>query len=90
MSPPTESNFLRFCEGITDVAQQLSNPITPREEQLVVIYQLFTSKKQLTLIELATGFGKSLMLSLLARCLDLSCSNKIVVVVPNEALAAIQ
>ena len=42
------------------------------------------------LLQLATGTGKSLMFGLLARYLNLLHHKKMVVVVPNEALAATQ
>jgi len=43
-----------------------------------------------TLLQLATGTGKSLMFGLLARYLNYFHNKKMVVVVPNEVLAAIQ
>jgi superfamily II DNA or RNA helicase len=42
-----------------------------------------------TLLQLATGTGKSLIFGLLARYLNLFHGKKMVVVVPNEVLAAI-
>ena len=43
-----------------------------------------------TLLQLPTGTGKSLILGLLARYLNLHHIMKIAVVIPNEVLAAIQ
>jgi superfamily II DNA or RNA helicase len=43
-----------------------------------------------TLLQLSTGTGKSYMFGLLARYLNLFYNKKMVVVVPNEVLAAIQ
>jgi superfamily II DNA or RNA helicase len=66
--------FLEFAEKTTVIAAQLPEmlidgvlkTIVPRPEQLAVMYLLLTSNHQRTLIQLVTGFGKSLMFGLLA------------------------
>ena len=64
--------------------------VAPRAAQLVVMFLLLTSTKSRTLIQLVTAFGKSMMFGLMARYLNLFYGKKMVVVVPNEVLAAIQ
>jgi Rad3-related DNA helicase len=63
--------------------------VVPRPAQLAIIFLLLTSIATRSLIQLVTGFGKSLMLGLMARYLNLIHNKKVVVVVPNEVLAAI-
>jgi hypothetical protein len=72
------------------LAAELTTPIAPRAEQIITMYLLLNSDKHKTLIQLATGFGKSFMLGLMARYLNLFHNKKVTVVVPNEVLAAIQ
>jgi len=86
-----ESNdqaFLLFVEQINTIATEIKKK--PKLEQLVTMYLLLNSQHHKTLIQLATGFGKSFMLGLMARYLNLIHGKKIAVVVPNEVLAAIQ
>jgi len=47
------------------------------------MYLLLNSGKQLSLAELATGIGKSVMLALLAQYLCLVLGKKLLVVVPS-------
>jgi len=54
------------------------------------MYLLLNSQHHWILIQLTTGFGKSFMLGLMARYLNLIHGKKVIVVVPNEVLAAIQ
>jgi superfamily II DNA or RNA helicase len=54
------------------------------------MYLLLTSQHQRTLVQLVTGFGKSLMFGLMAQYLNQTYNTKVVVVVPNETLAAVQ
>jgi Rad3-related DNA helicase len=51
-------------EHITAIASNIN--LTPRADQFVTMYLLLNSGKHLTLIELATGTGKSVMLALMA------------------------
>ena len=53
------------------------------------MYLLLNSQHR-TLIQLVTGFGKSFMLGLMARYINLVHNKKVIVVVPNQVLAAIQ
>lgn len=96
MAPATDDTFLEFAKKITEIAAQLPKvlidgvpkTIVPRAEQLAVMYLLLTSQHQRTLIQLVTGFGKSLMFGLLAQYINKAFGSKVVVVVPNEVLAA--
>jgi superfamily II DNA or RNA helicase len=54
------------------------------------MYLLLNFNKPRTLIQLCTGFGKSFMLGMMAQYLLIHSQSKVVVVVPNEVLAAIQ
>jgi len=49
---------------------------------------LLKSQFHTTLIQLATGFGKSLMLALLAKYLNKTTGKKVIVVVPTSFLHA--
>ncbi len=71
-----------------EIAKEIK--VAPRSEQLAVMFLLLTSTKSISLIQLVTGFGKSMMFGLMARYLELFYNKKMVVVVPNEVLAAIQ
>jgi hypothetical protein len=64
--------------------------VAPRAEQLAVMFLLLNSPHSRSLMQLVTGFGKSYMFGLMARYLNLFHNKKVVVVVPNEVLAAIQ
>jgi len=54
------------------------------------MYLLLNSYHHRTLIQLVTGFGKSFMLGIMARYINLVHNKKVAVVVPNEVLASIQ
>ena len=54
------------------------------------MFLLLNSNKHIRLAQLATGFGKSFMLGVMARYIGLVHKVKVVVVVPNEVLAAVQ
>jgi superfamily II DNA or RNA helicase len=54
------------------------------------MHLLLNSNRPRTLIQLCTGFGKSFMLGMMARYINLFQKAKVVVVVPNGVLAAIQ
>lgn len=54
------------------------------------MFLLLSSTKTRALIQLVTGFGKSMMFGLMARYLNLFYGKKVAVVVPNEVLVAIQ
>jgi ERCC4-related helicase len=79
--------FLEFTKEIITIATQLPIPITLRHEQLVFMFLMITSNKKLTLIELATGVGKSVMFALLAQYLCKKTGKKVLVLVPSEILA---
>ena len=64
--------------------------MTLRPEQLIAMHLMLTSAHVRTLMQLPTGTGKSLMLGLMARYLNLICGLKVAVVVPNDVLAAVQ
>jgi superfamily II DNA or RNA helicase len=50
------------------------------------MFLLITSNKQLSLIELATGTGKSVMLALMAQYFNTILGKKVLVLVPSEVL----
>ena len=81
---------MAFVNAINEIAQQLPAPIQVRPEQVVSMYAILTSGYKRTFMQLPTGTGKSLMFGLMARCTNLRRGAKVVVVVPNEVLAAIQ
>jgi superfamily II DNA or RNA helicase len=54
------------------------------------MYAILNSGYKRTFMQLPTGTGKSLMFGLMARHVNLERGVKVVVVVPNEVLAAIQ
>lgn len=60
--------------------------IVPRAGQVVTMYLLLNSTKKLTLIELATGTGKSIMLALIAQYLNIIHNKKVLVLVPSVVL----
>jgi hypothetical protein len=53
------------------------------------MYLMLTSTYLRTLMQRPTSAGKSLMFGLMARYLNIIFNSKVVVVVPNEVLAAI-
>lgn len=59
-------------------------------EQLVIMNLLLTSKKHTTLVQLATGFGKSLMLALMAKYVNTFLGKKVIIAVPSAFLHAYQ
>jgi superfamily II DNA or RNA helicase len=83
-----EQAFFRFVQQMTAIAAEVR--VVPRPEQLVAMFSMLHSQYERTLMQLPTGSGKSLMLGLMARYLNVSSAIKAVVVVPNEVLAAIQ
>jgi superfamily II DNA or RNA helicase len=52
------------------------------------MFLLLTSNKQAILIQLATGFGKSLMLALMAQWINTFHNKKVIIVVPSAFLHA--
>ena len=50
---------------------------------------LMISQKEKTLLQLATGSGKSSIFGILAKLLNLKTKKKVVVVVPTDTLAAV-
>jgi len=56
----------------------------------VAIGLLLNSTKYATFMELATGYGKSLMLAILAVFLNKLYKKKVLVLVPSKVLAAYQ
>jgi superfamily II DNA or RNA helicase len=89
---PKDEEFLKFVVDITAIASQLPVPVVPRPEQFVLMYLILGGMNgfNATLLQLSTGTGKSYMFGLLAHYLNLFHNKKMVVVVPNEVLAAIQ
>jgi len=59
-----------------------------RDEQFVIMFLFLTSNKQSTLVQLATGFGKSLMLALIAQWINTFQNKKVIIVVPSAFLHA--
>jgi ERCC4-related helicase len=51
---------------------------------------LLKSHHHTTLIQLATGFGKSLMLALLAKYINKTTGKKVIILVPSDFLHAYQ
>jgi len=94
---PNDKDFMNFVEQISAIAAELPvpiikgapTPIIPRPDQLAIMFLLITSTKARSIIQLATGFGKSLMFGLMSRYLNIFHGKKMAVVVPNEVLAAI-
>jgi superfamily II DNA or RNA helicase len=78
------------------IASQLPEQVIPRPEQFVLMYLIIggMNRCSTTLLQLPTGTGKSLMFGLLARYINThlrdELGSKVVVVVPNEVLVAIQ
>jgi superfamily II DNA or RNA helicase len=54
------------------------------------MFLVLTSPNQTTLIQLATGFGKSLMLALMAQWINTFQNKKVIIVVPSAFLHAYQ
>lgn len=54
------------------------------------MYLLLTSNKHTTLVQLATGFGKSLMFALMAKYINTFLGKKIIIAVPSAFLHAYQ
>jgi len=55
-----------------------------------IMFLLLTSKKHATLVQLATGFGKSLMLALMAKYINTFQGKKVIIAVPSAFLHAYQ
>jgi len=93
---PNDKDFINFVEQINAISAELPVPIikgvpTPivlRPDQLAIMFLLITSTKARSLIQLVTGFGKSLMFGLMSRYLNIFHGKKMAVVVPNDVLAA--
>ncbi len=81
---------MKFVEEINDIASQLPIPVKARPEQVASMYAVLASKHKRTFMQQPTGTGKSLMFGLMARHVNLERGVKVVVVVPNEVLAAVQ
>jgi superfamily II DNA or RNA helicase len=76
-------NFVtEMQESASTIGKQL------RPDQLVVMGLLLKSQHHTTLVQLATGFGKSLMLALLAKYLNKITGKKVIVVIPSAFLHA--
>jgi ERCC4-related helicase len=72
--------------------QELANTIGKRlkPDQLVVMGLLLKSQSHTTLVQLSTGFGKSLMLALLGKYLNKTTGKKVIILVPSAFLHAYQ
>jgi superfamily II DNA or RNA helicase len=86
--PIDDQGFAIFVEQITEISAEVK--VVPMPEQLAAMYVLLTSTHKRTLMQRPTGTGKSLILGLMARYLNIIFGIKVAVVVPNEVLAAIQ
>lgn len=73
-----------FKKQLQSVADTVDKKLKP--EQLVVMGLLLHSQEHTTLIQLATGFGKSLILALLAQQVHATTGKKVIVVVPTPFL----
>lgn len=62
----TTEAFVDFAAIMDRLAGDLPTPIALRPDQLGLMYLLISSNKHCTLIQLATGAGKSLMLGVIA------------------------
>jgi superfamily II DNA or RNA helicase len=81
---------MNFTKLLNEFAAQLPDRIKLRSYQVIFMFALLNSTYKRILIELPTGVGKSLMLGIMARFINAMWGVKVVVVVPNEVLAAIQ
>ena len=79
-----DSELSNFIKTIKQIAFNVGKKL--RLEQLVSMALILYSKHHTTLIQLATGFGKSLMLSIIAKYLHQTTGKKVLVLVPSEVL----
>lgn len=78
----------KFVAEIQESAGTIGKQLRP--DQLVVMGLLLKSQHHTTLVQLATGFGKSLMLALLAKYLNKTTGKKVIILVPSAFLHAYQ
>ena len=78
----------RFVEEMQELAGIVDKKFRP--DQLVVMGLLLKSQHHTTLTQLATGFGKSLMLALLAKYINKTTGKKVIILVPSAFLHAYQ
>lgn len=71
--------------------QNIANKIGKiiRVDQLILIGMLLLSKKYVNLAQLATNFGKSFIMGIMAFFLNQEHKEKVVVVTPTDTLAAV-
>ena len=82
---PDEVGFWAFVEAVLPLASELG--VVPRPAQLAAMFLMICSQTHhSTLIQLATGAGKSLMLGLLAQYLNMTTGKKVIVLVPTPFL----
>ena len=86
VAAPDEAGFWAFVEAVLLLASELG--VVPRPAQLAAMFLLVCSSQtnHSTLIQLATGAGKSLMLGLLAQYLNKTTGKKVIVLVPTPFL----
>ena len=78
----------KFVEEMQELANTIGKQLKP--DQLVVMGLLLKSQHHTTLTQLATGFGKSLMLALLAKYINKTTGKKVIILVPSTFLHAYQ
>lgn len=71
-------------DDLQTIAKTIGKKLKP--EQLIVKGLFLNSQKHTSLIQLATGFGKSLSLAILAQYLNRTTKKKIIVIVPTPFL----
>lgn len=79
-------DVLAFEKDLQRIAATISKTLRP--EQLVTLGLLLLSQKHTTLVQLATGEGKSMMLAILAQYLNITTGKKVIVLVPSAFLHA--
>jgi len=78
----------KFVEEMQELANTIGKQLKP--DQLVVMGLLLKSQHHTILTQLATGFGKSLMLALLAKYINKTTGKKVIILVPSTFLHAYQ
>ena len=78
--------MLAFKKDLQELAATIGKILRP--EQLITLGLLLLSQKHTTLVQLATGEGKSMMLAILAQYLNLTTRKKVIVLVPSAFLHA--
>ena len=78
----------KFVEEMQELSGTIGKQLRP--EQLVIMGLLLKSQQHATLVQLATGFGKSLILALLANYLNKTTGKKVIILVPSAFLHAYQ